>query len=291
MRWFGVAGIALATSSLDRQHVSVSLVLDSRGCCPPRLRRQRHDSKAGSVSSALRRSLSHDFRVPDGERFVPLIEEFGIKPILAVVPDNRDPELELSPPDPEFLGRDARNGGGGATIALHGYRHLCEQRGARAAAAAPRDGVRGRARGRRSASGFRRGLAILRGHGLNPRIWVAPRHGFDAQHCGRCAQREFTPFSDGFARVPFTRGGVTWIPQQLWAPVEKDEGPLDDLRAQQYCAGFRWLPSCATFLAQARCAIHFGGPSPGRVRAVGAGSQVERLFERFGRSGASGLPG
>lgn len=32
------------------------------------------------------------------ERFLPLIEEFGIRPILAVIPDNLDHSLELSPP-------------------------------------------------------------------------------------------------------------------------------------------------------------------------------------------------
>jgi hypothetical protein len=30
--------------------------------------------------------------------------------------------------------------------------------------------------------------------------------------------------SDGLARVPFIREGVTWIPQQLWSPVEKSKG-------------------------------------------------------------------
>jgi hypothetical protein len=30
--------------------------------------------------------------------------------------------------------------------------------------------------------------------------------------------------SDGFARVPFIRGGLTWIPQQLWEPVSKNKG-------------------------------------------------------------------
>jgi hypothetical protein len=30
--------------------------------------------------------------------------------------------------------------------------------------------------------------------------------------------------SDGLARRPFKRGGLTWIPQQLWAPVEKSSG-------------------------------------------------------------------
>ena len=30
--------------------------------------------------------------------------------------------------------------------------------------------------------------------------------------------------SDGFSRIPFTRYGVTWIPQQLWAPETKAAG-------------------------------------------------------------------
>jgi hypothetical protein len=30
--------------------------------------------------------------------------------------------------------------------------------------------------------------------------------------------------SDGLARAPFIRDGLTWIPQQLWEPVEKSSG-------------------------------------------------------------------
>jgi hypothetical protein len=30
--------------------------------------------------------------------------------------------------------------------------------------------------------------------------------------------------SDGLTRIPFRREGVTWIPQQLWGPVEKRRG-------------------------------------------------------------------
>ena len=39
------------------------------------------------------------------QRFLPLIEEFHLRPILAVIPDNQDAELDLSPPDPEFWAR------------------------------------------------------------------------------------------------------------------------------------------------------------------------------------------
>ena len=68
------------------------------------------------------------------------------------------------------------------------------------------------------------GLEILRGHGLSPRVWVAQRHGFDRNTLRALRSEGLGLLSDGFARVPFVRGGVTWIPQQLWAPVEKKCG-------------------------------------------------------------------
>lgn len=157
------------------------------------------------------------------QRFLPMIEEFGIRPILAVIPDNRDRYLQNSPPDPEFWNHMRAMEAGGATIALHGYSHACHSRGRSLLAlhrktefsGVPEDIQR---------QWIRAGLEILRGHGLDPRVWVAPRHGFDRHTL--CALREegISVLSDGFAREPFTRGGFTWIPQQLWAPVDKPKG-------------------------------------------------------------------
>jgi hypothetical protein len=68
------------------------------------------------------------------------------------------------------------------------------------------------------------GLEILREHGLSPRLWVAPRHGFDRSTLRALRREGIEYLSDGFARVAQVRGGVTWIPQQLWGPVEKRAG-------------------------------------------------------------------
>ena len=46
------------------------------------------------------------------EQYRNLIEEFGVRPILAVVPDNRDKDLDGSPADPEFWAQPASHGGG-----------------------------------------------------------------------------------------------------------------------------------------------------------------------------------
>jgi predicted deacetylase len=160
---------------------------------------------------------------PGWMRFKPLLEEFGVKPILAVVPDNRDADLEVSGADVEFWSEMRAMEAAGASIGLHGYRHLSGARGqslvpmhrATEFAGIPEETQR---------AWIRAGLEILRGHGLNPCVWVAPRHGFDGNTLRALRSEGLGVLSDGFARVPFVRGGVTWIPQQLWEPVEKRQG-------------------------------------------------------------------
>jgi predicted deacetylase len=157
------------------------------------------------------------------ERFLPLIEEFGVRPILAVVPDNQDPELEVAEPDPEFWSQMRRMEAAGATIGLHGYRHLCRSRGRSLLPLHFETEFAGVVE-QTQREWIRDGLGILRGHGLNPQIWVAPRHGFDENTLRVLREERIVLLSDGFARGPFTRGGLTWIPQQLWEPVEKSKG-------------------------------------------------------------------
>jgi predicted deacetylase len=157
------------------------------------------------------------------ERFLPLLEEFRVRPILAVVPDNEDRDLERAAPDPEFWAHMRAMEAAGAAIALHGYRHLCRSKGSSLVPLHSHSefaGVDADLQRQWIASG----LEILRGHGLNPRIWVAPRHGFDRNTLRALRNEGIGLLSDGFARIPFTRGGLTWIPQQLWAPVEKAAG-------------------------------------------------------------------
>lgn len=157
------------------------------------------------------------------ERFEAIIQEFRIQPILAVIPENLDPELILEDAHPEFWSRIGVLEQSGAAVALHGYCHLC----------ARDDGGILSLHRRTEFAGvdeftqrkwIHSGLELLRIHGLNPRLFVAPHHGFD-QTTLRALQAEGIRYlSDGFARVPHVRGGVTWIPQQLWSPQAKPQG-------------------------------------------------------------------
>jgi predicted deacetylase len=156
-------------------------------------------------------------------RLLPLIEEFALKPILAVIPDNLDYTMHLSPPDPEFWTQMRALEAAGATIAMHGYRHLCQSEGASLLPMHQKTEFAGVAEDTQR-QWIRAGLTILRNEGLHPKVWVAPRHGFDRTTLRVLREEGIGLLSDGFARRPFTRGGVTWIPQQLWEPVEKTTG-------------------------------------------------------------------
>ncbi len=156
-------------------------------------------------------------------RFRSLIEEFRLQPILAVVPQNRDPALQVSSPNPSFWHQMRTLESAGAAIGLHGYRHLCHSRGRSLLGLHRTSEFAGVAPDTQRAW-IHHGLHILRSQGLSPKVWVAPRHGFDAHTLAVLLAEGIHLLSDGFARRPHRRGGIMWIPQQLWGPVEKRKG-------------------------------------------------------------------
>jgi len=157
------------------------------------------------------------------ERFKALITEFKLRPILAIVPDNQDSNLNRAPTDPVFWAEMRAMQSAGATIALHGYQHLCVSVAASLVAlndSSEFAGVEEHTQGQ----WIQAGIKILRERGLDPTLWVAPNHGFDHGTVRALLASGIKMLSDGQARVPFKRKGMLWIPQQLWGPVEKPAG-------------------------------------------------------------------
>ena len=102
-----------------------------------------------------------------------LLIEYEIKPLLAVIPDNQDPELRIDPPTADFWDRIRACRDRGWTIALHGYQHLYVTKNMGLV-------------GRRRLSAFaglsadqqeekiRLGVEILRREGLQTKVFIAP---------------------------------------------------------------------------------------------------------------------
>lgn len=140
----------------------------------------------------------------------------GIKPILAVIPDNLDQKLVVSVARRDFWERVRTWQSWGWTIGLHGYQHLYVTDDAGLVRINAYSEFAGLSRAEQSEK-LDRGMEIFRDHGVRPAIWVAPAHSFDAVTISALRERGIRLISDGFSINPFQDSeGMTWIPQQIW---------------------------------------------------------------------------
>lgn len=140
----------------------------------------------------------------------------GIRPIVAVVPDNADEKLVAGPANADFWDRARTWQQAGWSIGLHGYRHRYETSDPGIVGLQAKSefaGVEAGEQRRRIAAG----LGRLRSEGLEPTVWVAPSHSFDQATVAALAAEGLRTISDGLRLFPHRdKHGVTWVPQQIW---------------------------------------------------------------------------
>lgn len=140
----------------------------------------------------------------------------GISPILAVVPDNRDPKLRVDREDPRFWQRVRYWQSQGWTIGLHGYQHCYVTREAGLLRLNRYSEFAGLPAPEQEAK-LRRAAAILQQEGVHPQVWIAPAHSFDGNTLTGLQKINLRIVSDGFAPLPHLDArGMLWLPQQLW---------------------------------------------------------------------------
>lgn len=152
-----------------------------------------------------------------------VIRDFDLRPIVAVVPDNQDESLAKSTYDERFWDEMRNLQQEGATVAMHGFRHDCSLRARSLIPLHRHSEFAGRSL-ETQREFLRSGLALLRNEALEPQLFVAPKHSFDRMTLRALCHEGLPYLSDGLARVPFKRDGVTWIPQQLWSPESRARG-------------------------------------------------------------------
>lgn len=144
-----------------------------------------------------------------------ILIERGIKPILAVVPENRDPGLVLGPPAADFWQRVRRWRDWGWTIAMHGYQHLYVTADPGVLRVSRRSEFAGLPR-KDQAEKLALAAETFRAQGIEPRVWVAPGHSFDHTTLSLLPALGIDIISDGFSLYPFLdAAGLLWIPVQM----------------------------------------------------------------------------
>lgn len=141
----------------------------------------------------------------------------NIKPIIAVVPDNKDEELIFGHYDKNFWLKIKELQSAGWAIALHGYQHIlrdCSD----SIIKTNNYGEICNLSYHKQCELIKAGLSILGSHGINVDLYCAPAHSFDECTLQALKNNDINTITDGF----FLKNGYckkynfNFIPQQLW---------------------------------------------------------------------------
>jgi len=155
-----------------------------------------------------------------------VFDKYSIKPIVAVTPDNQDPNIKYDKEDKEFWNKVNNWSKKGWSIAMHGYQHLYHDVAKENLIIPFYD--RSEFAGLNledQKSKISKSLNIFKNNGITPTIWVAPSHSFDNTTLQALYEStEIRIVSDGIALFPYFKNNFYFIPQQIWNLQNKKFG-------------------------------------------------------------------
>lgn len=149
------------------------------------------------------------------QRIEDILDKYGVKPLVGIIPANADPKTMIEPEDPGFWKKARSWEKKGWQIALHGYDHVCISK----------EGMKGLnpfwersefaglplEQQKRKISN---GIKILREHDVKPKFFFAPSHTFDENTLKALElESDIRIISDTIALRPYKKGNFTFIPQ------------------------------------------------------------------------------
>ena len=145
-------------------------------------------------------------------------DRYGVRPLIGVIPDNRDPALLAFPISKSDFWEEVRNRQScGWTNAQHGYQHVYQT-------------TSGGRLGLGTQSEFsglpydvqlrklRQGRDILRREKIDCDTFMAPSHSFDDLTLRALSELGFRQISDGHTLFPIQLGSLVHVPQLLATP-------------------------------------------------------------------------
>ena len=149
------------------------------------------------------------------QRMEDMLDRYGVRPMVGVIPANSDPKQKIDPEDTTFWTKVISWENKGWAIALHGHDHCYISE----------DGLKGLnplwARSEfagvsleKQKEKIREGVKIFRSHGIDPQYFFAPSHTFD-ENTLRALKEESNVriISDTIATKPYKEGDFIFLPQ------------------------------------------------------------------------------
>lgn len=149
------------------------------------------------------------------QRMEDILDRYGVRPMVGVIPNNNDPKQKINAEDPNFWSKVNKWSNKMWAIALHGYDHCYISE----------DGLKGLnplwARSEfagvpleKQKEKIREGVKIFRSQGIDPKYFFAPSHTYDQNTLIALKEESnICIISDTIATKPYKEGDFTIIPQ------------------------------------------------------------------------------
>jgi predicted deacetylase len=148
------------------------------------------------------------------DRMEALLEKYNIKPLVGVIPHCEDPMMDSYEEDQNFWNRVFIWQQKGWTVAIHGYDHVYSTGSGGINPVNKRSEFAGEPLEKQKEK-IRNGVAVMRQHSLEPRVFFAPSHTFDENTLTALKnESHIRIISDTMAWDCYEEGGFTFVPQQ-----------------------------------------------------------------------------
>ena len=144
-------------------------------------------------------------------RFKALLDKYDIKPLIGVVPDNKDEKLSIDEKRGDFWEYVKELREQGWVIAMHGLNHLYTTKNAGLFPIGGKSEFAGLPLMQQDDM-IRQGRKILEENGITTDIFMAPSHSFDKNTLTALKRNGFHVITDGFGIVPFKYLDMTFYP-------------------------------------------------------------------------------
>lgn len=143
-----------------------------------------------------------------------LLDKYNIKPLVGVIPHCEDPMMEKYPIDDKFWDKVHSWIKKGWVIAMHGFNHVYSTNKGGINPVNKRSEFAGEPLEVQKEK-IKKGVEIMKKHGINPRVFFAPSHTFDENTIIAIKEEsEITIISDTIAYDSYFKDGIVFVPQQ-----------------------------------------------------------------------------
>ena len=149
-----------------------------------------------------------------------LFDKFNIKPVMGVIPNNKDEELLNYPKRENFWGIVKKWQSKGWEIAMHGYNHIYDRETQKKDffGYGGKSEFYGHTLTEQSAK-IKKGLDIFKSHDINIRTFFSPNHTYDLNTFEALKLSGIKEVIDGYGLKPYIENNIKFIPQLFYKPI------------------------------------------------------------------------